>query len=485
MQLLPVIYPVIMSGGAGTRLWPVSREAHPKPFMKLNGPHSLLQQTFMRAAALPGAEQVLTVTNKEHYFKSADEFATVNPSKMPIRYLLEPTGRNTAPAVAAAALALSRAVGEDAIMLVLAADHVITKPLEFGNAVSRAVSLASSGHLVTFGITPSHAETGYGYIECDDERPLREEGSFRAKRFVEKPNKEMAERYLSNGKFLWNSGMFCFKADSILEAFERYAPEVLQAVKAAMPEGDDTRLSLDSDNFARVPNISIDYAIMEKAPNVAVVAASIGWSDVGSWDAVAGLAASDEVGQADARGNTTTGHVILQDADNCHVRSDNRVVGVIGVQDLVIVDTDDALLVTTRERSQDVKNIVGELKAANHEVYKLHNTVHRPWGTYTILEEGPGFKTKRIVVKPGASLSLQMHHHRSEHWVVIKGTAHVVNGEQELVIGQSQSTFIPAGNKHRLENPGTEDLVIIEVQCGAYLGEDDIVRFQDVYGRVA
>jgi mannose-1-phosphate guanylyltransferase len=485
MQLLPVIYPVIISGGAGTRLWPVSRESHPKPFMKLNGQHSLLQQTFIRAAALPGVQEVLTVTNKDHYFKSADEYAAVNGADLPVRYVLEPTGRNTAPAIAAAALALSRSAGEDAVMLVLAADHVITKQLDFGSAVARAVSLATSGHLVTFGIMPTHAETGYGYIECDENMPLREEGSFKVRQFVEKPDKETAEQYVANGRFFWNSGMFCFKVSSILEAFERYAPDVLEAARSALPEGDGTRLSLDADHFAMAPNISIDYAIMEKAPNVAVISANIGWSDVGSWDAVAGLAASDEVGQADARGNTTSGHVILQDTENCHVRSDSRVVGVIGVQDLVIVDTDDALLVTTRERSQDVKHIVGELKAANHAVYKLHNTVHRPWGTYTVLEEGPGFKLKRIVVKPGASLSLQMHHHRSEHWVVIKGTATVVNGEQELTIGESESTFIPAGHQHRLQNLGKEDLVIIEVQCGAYLGEDDIVRFQDVYGRVA
>ncbi len=467
------LFPVILSGGAGSRLWPVSRERHPKPFMKLADGESLLQKTFLRAADLPSVEQILTVTNSDLFYKTEEQYCKLHSSPL-TSFLLEPVGRNTAPAIAAAATYLAQTAGPDSLMLVLSADHLISDPVAFGVAVKAAVHLAQDGQLVTFGITPDHPDTAYGYIEADGHK---------VSRFVEKPSLEKAKQYLASGNYLWNAGIFCFKVSAVLAELEVCAPEVMRAIGPCMALSmlgnlNKSKITLDIDSFAQAPDISIDYALMERSKKVAVVACDIGWSDIGSWDAVSELSVPDE------NGNRTVGETVLYDAHNCYIQSDDRIVSAVGVQDLIIIDTPDALLVVNRSSVQDVKKVVSQLKEKQHDSYKLHKKVDRPWGTYEVLEEGSGFKIKRIEVKPGASLSLQMHHHRSEHWVVVSGMAKVVNGERELLVNTNESTYIPAGHKHRLENPGLIDLVMIEVQSGNYLGEDDIVRFQDNYGRV-
>ncbi|NMM36135.1 MAG: mannose-1-phosphate guanylyltransferase/mannose-6-phosphate isomerase [Glaciimonas sp.] len=467
------LFPVILSGGAGSRLWPVSRELHPKPFMTLADGESLLQKTFLRAAALPDVEQILTVTNSDLFYKTEEQYSKLH-SSLHTSFLLEPVGRNTAPAIAAAATYLAQTAGPDSLMLVLSADHLISDPVAFGVAVEAAVHLAQDGQLVTFGITPNHPDTAYGYIEADGHK---------VSRFVEKPTLEKARQYLASGNYLWNAGIFCFKVSAVLAELEACAPEVMRAIDPCMALNTldslkNGKITLDADSFAQAPDISIDYALMERSKKIAVVACDIGWSDIGSWDAVSELSVPDE------NGNRTVGETVLYDTNNCYIQSNDRIVSAVGVQDLIIIDTPDALLVVDRSRVQDVKKIVSQLKEKHHDSYKLHKKVDRPWGAYVVLEEGNGFKIKRIEVKPGASLSLQMHHHRSEHWIVVSGIAKVVNGERELLVNTNESTYIPAGHKHRLENPGLLDLVMIEVQSGDYLGEDDIVRFQDNYGRV-
>jgi mannose-1-phosphate guanylyltransferase / mannose-6-phosphate isomerase len=469
------LVPVILCGGAGSRLWPVSRELHPKPFIRLADGQSLLQKAFLRGAALSGVKEILTVTNRDLIFKTEDEFREVNTAKLATSFILEPFGRNTSAAIAAAVLHMVKTYSEDTIMLVLAADHLIAHQGAFSDAVSEAIELAEKGKLVTFGIKPEAPETGYGYIEAEGSKVVR---------FVEKPSLEKAEEYLASGNFLWNSGMFCFKAGAMLEAMETHCPDILSSTKACIAKSRVTtgkafaELSLDSDSFSQVPDNSIDYSVMEQSDQVAVVPCSIGWSDIGSWSALGGLSAPD------ADGNRVEGHALLHDVSNCYIQSNKRVVGAVGLDNLIIVDTPDALLVADKSRAQDVKHVYAALKASGHDAHKHHLTVHRPWGTYTVLEEDPSFKIKRIEVKPGGCLSLQMHHHRSEHWIVVSGMAKVVNGEQEIFVGTNESTYIPAGHKHRLENPGMLKLVMIEVQSGEYLGEDDIVRFQDNYGRV-
>jgi mannose-1-phosphate guanylyltransferase len=469
------LIPTVLCGGAGSRLWPVSRELHPKPFIRLGDGQSLLQKAFLRGAALPGVEEILTITNRELFFKTRDEYREVNASGIDTGFVLEPFGRGTAAAVASATLRVAATHGKDALLLVLPADHLIADSAAFAAAVARAMHLAADGRLVTFGIRPEGPNTGYGYIEAAGEEVAR---------FVEKPSLELARGYVASGRFLWNSGMFCFSAGSVIDEMQLHCPEILLAVQACLArsrpaDGEGfSQVELDGDSFRRVPDTSIDYALMERSKRVAVVACDIGWSDMGSWSEMGDLTA------ADAQGNRIEGEAVLHDVTGCYIRSPRRVVGVVGVDDLVIVDTPDALLVAARSRSQDVRHVFARLKALDHDAHKLHRTVHRPWGTYTVIEEGPGFKIKRIEVDPGASLSLQMHRHRSEHWIVVSGTARVVNGERELSVGTNESTFIPAGNKHRLENSTTSALVMIEVQSGGYLGEDDIVRFDDRYGRV-
>lgn len=472
------LIPTILCGGAGSRLWPVSRELHPKPFIRLADGQSLLQKAWLRGAALPDVAEILTVTNRELFFKTEDEYREVAGKahqNLANSFILEPFGRNTAPAIAAAVLHVAAMHGADALLLVLAADHLIADQPAFASAVTLAMQLAQQGKLVTFGIQPETPETGFGYIEADGNTVLR---------FVEKPTHDKAQEYLASGRYLWNAGMFCFTVGTMLREMETHCPTILAATRACLEQSSKatgkgfTQIELTPTTFDQVPDDSIDYAVMEKSHNVAVVPCSIGWSDIGSWNAVGDLA------MPDSQGNRIEGEVQLHDVNNCYIQSTGRIVGAVGVSNLIIVDTPDALLVADRSRAQDVKHLYASLKAQGHDVHKLHRTVHRPWGTYTLLEEGHNFKIKRIEVKPGASLSLQMHYHRSEHWVVVSGTAKVTNGENKIIVRPNESTYIPAGHKHRLENPGVVDVVLIEVQSGEYLGEDDIVRFEDNYGRV-
>ena len=469
-----MIIPVILCGGAGSRLWPVSRETHPKPFMRLADGQSLLQKAFLRGLALPEVPEILTVTNQDLLFKTQEAYRQVNPQGLPTPMVLEPFGRNTAAAVAAASVQVQRTHGDQAVLLVLPADHLITDQAAFAAAVAQAQNLALQGRIVTFGIHPESPETGFGYIQAEGHQ---------VKRFVEKPDLDTARQYLATGGYYWNSGMFCFTAGAMLREMAQHCPDILQATQACLDKSNSQTLkagqplSLDADSFAQVPDDSIDYAVMEKTQAIAMVPCQIGWSDIGSWAAIV------ELTEADAQGNRVQGQALMHKSENCFVQSTERMVGVVGVNDLIIVDTPDALLVANKHNSQDVKHIYSQLKAQGHDSHKLHRTVRRPWGTYTILGEGKGFKIKRIEVKPQARLSLQMHHHRSEHWIVVSGTAVVQNGDQETLLHTNQSTYIPAGHHHRLFNPGVIDLVMIEVQSGQYLGEDDIVRFDDQYGR--
>lgn len=471
-----MLIPVIISGGAGARLWPVSREMHPKPFIRLSDQQSLIEKTFLRSMALPEVTDILTVTNQNLLFLTKDACKqslkiAQQPAIQP-HYLLEPVGRNTAPAIAAAAAYIATKFGGQHTMLVLAADHVILNQVGFIEAVQQAQRLAQQGRLVTFGIQPNRPETGYGYIEAQGSTVVQ---------FVEKPDLPTATQYVESGRFLWNAGIFCFTAETLLREIEQHHPALKATVDACVVamdmQSDVAQLPINL--FGQAENISIDYAVMEKSNNVSVVACDIGWSDIGSWSSLSELTA------ADSAGNQVEANTLLNNTQNCYIRSDqsNRLIATLDVQDLVIVDTPDALLIANRTRTQEVKQIVEQLKKDNSELYQLHRTVFRPWGTYTTLEEGDGFKIKRIVVKAGESLSLQMHHHRSEHWVVVSGVAKVINGDQERLVHPNQSTYIPAGQTHRLTNPGIIDCVMIEVQVGSYLGEDDIVRFTDIYGR--
>ena len=428
------LVPTILCGGAGSRLWPVSRELHPKPFIRLADGQSLLHKAFLRAARLPGVLEILTVTNRELFFKTVDEFREVNSARVRTSYVLEPFGRGTAAAAAAAAWHVAQAHGEDAVMLVLPADHLIQDEAAFAAAVAEAARLAGQQRLVTFGIQPDAPETGYGYIEASGNDVLR---------FVEKPSLETARDYVRSGRFLWNSGMFCFTAGTLLAEMREHCPDILAAVDECLKSsrkatGDGiTQRELAPEAFARVPDNSIDYALMEKSRRVAVVPCSIGWSDIGSWSAIGDLT------PADASGNRLEGRTVLHGVSGTYIRSDHRVVGAVGVENLVIIDTPDALLVASRACAQDVRHIYAQLKAQGDESHKLHRTVHRPWGTYTVLEEGPGFKIKRIEVKPGAALSLQLHHRRSEHWIVVDGVARVTRDESVYEIRANESTYIP------------------------------------------
>ncbi|GAD62862.1 mannose-1-phosphate guanylyltransferase/mannose-6-phosphate isomerase [Aquipseudomonas alcaligenes] len=478
-----MIVPVILSGGAGTRLWPVSREDHPKPFMRLPDGQSLLLKTYLRAAGLLGAGgEIVTVTNREHYFESRDHFAAAKLAGCRARFLLEPQGRNTAPALAVAALALAAEHGDDAVLVVMAADHLIHDLAGFKAATEHAVRLAEQGYLVTYGVRPTAPETGFGYIEAGT--ALDELGGCQVQRFVEKPDSVTAQEYLDSGRFLWNSGMFCFTAGSLIRELQAHVPDLLEQARACVEHSSlqtsagGLMQELQGSSFAALPDISIDYAVMERSTRVAVVPAQFDWSDIGSWKTLR------ELVEADADCNRKQGDALFIDSRNTYVQSQGRLVATVGVDDLIVVETADAVLVAHADRAQQVGQVAKRLKLENHQAYRLHRTVARPWGTYTVLEEGPRFKIKRIVVKPGAALSLQMHHHRSEHWIVVQGMAKVVNGGEPRLINSNESTFIPAGHKHRLENPGVIDLVMIEVQSGEYLGEDDIVRFEDQYGRV-
>jgi mannose-1-phosphate guanylyltransferase len=470
------VVPVILSGGAGTRLWPISREAAPKPFMSVRG-GTLLRRTFERAAAVPGCSHTLIVTNQAYAAKTRSELD--GAGRGAITLLLEPSARNTAPAVTVAALYAARQFGDDAILLVLPADHLVEDQDAFGRAVDAAIEAAAAGQLALFGIEPTAPETGFGYMQVGERIDGLE--ARRVLRFVEKPDRRTAEAYLAAGGYLWNSGMFCFSVRSVLDGLRRHAPDIVERAALALERGrsgQDGSLAFEPESFAALPSISLDYALMERASNVAAVACDIGWSDIGSWNAVA------ETVDVDAAGNATEGNATLVDTRNTYVRSTGRLVAAVGVEDLVVVETPDAVLVTHKGASQQVKAVVDDLKRKASPLATEHVTVERPWGTYTTLNEGPRFKIKRIEVKPGGRLSLQMHHHRSEHWVVVSGAARVTCNEREFLLSPNESTFIPAGATHRLENPGKVPLVMIEVQCGDYVGEDDIVRFSDQYGRV-
>lgn len=479
-----MIIPVIISGGSGTRLWPVSREGHPKPFMIMPDGESLLSKTYLRAASIcDGAAEIVTVTNREHFFESRDHFNAAELHEYNARYILEPVGRNTAPAIIAAALSLREQYGDEAIMMVMPADHLIEDQTGFIKATKHAASLAKQGYLVTYGIQPTTPETGFGYIECG--QPLDAQGAHTVARFVEKPDLATAEQYLVSDKFLWNSGIFCFSIGTLLAEVQQHADELLMQTKKCIEtsksntQGKITQVELDCMTFNKVEDISIDYALIEASAQVAVIPAQFDWNDIGNWVAFSKLT------NPDVDNNRALGDCLFINTTNTYAQSSERLIATVGVDNLIIIDTPDALLVAHADQAQQVREVVKQLKKRKHDAYRLHKTVFRPWGGYTILEEGSRFKIKRLEVKPGAALSLQMHHHRSEHWIVVQGMAKVINGVSERLINTNESTFIPAGHQHRLENPGVIDLVLIEVQSGEYLGEDDIVRFADQYGRVA
>lgn len=462
------LQPVILAGGTGSRLWPLSRELYPKQLLQLTNDVSLLQTTLLRVSQLPGALPPIIVVGEEHRFitrTQIDELAIFDDYTI----LLEPVGRNTAPAICAAAEYCQQE--EETVLLVLPADHIVLYQDKFADVVRQAMDLASDGFVVTFGIKPTNPETGYGYIE-------RGEGS-KIVSFKEKPDLALAEKYLEDGNYFWNSGMFAFSIKTFKAEMQEFAPEIVSCMAEAVAEGevDDRFFRLAKSAMSRCASDSIDYTLMEKTSNGAVVAADLGWSDIGSWRALWDVLDKDD------RGNVVRGNVILKDTSNCLVRAENMLVATIGMEDTLVVETTDALLVAPLSRSEDVKKVVAQLKTEKRKEFILHRTVYRPWGSYTVLEEQPRFQIKRITVSPGAKLSLQMHHHRHEHWVIVTGTAMVTNGDEEIMLHENQSTYIPAGTKHRLENPGVIALELIEVQNGSYLGEDDIVRFDDVYGR--
>lgn len=471
--------PVILCGGSGSRLWPLSRDAFPKQFLPLAGDDSMLQLTLSRLKGIDGVAPPLVVANAEHRFLAAEQLRQIEVR--PAGLILEPVGRNTAPAVAVAALQ-ALAQGEDPLLLVLPADHVIADVEAFRQAVEAGRGAADGGELVTFGVVPragsiDGAETGYGYIRID--RMIDGAGPYAVDRFVEKPDAERARRYIEAGNYLWNSGMFLFRARRFLEELEQHAPAILAASRAAHAgAGSDLDfLRLDEAAFAGCPADSIDYAVMEKTARAAVVPLDAGWNDVGSW------AALREVRQPDADGNVALGDVWLEDVSGSYIHAEERLVAAIGVKDYVVVETADAVLVAPRDRAQEVKAIVQRLRHAGREETAFHRRVYRPWGSYEGLAKDGRFQVKRIVVNPGSSLSLQMHHHRAEHWIVVKGTARVFCNDEQMLLSEDQSTYIPIGTRHRLENPGVIPLELIEVQTGSYLGEDDIVRFEDNYGR--
>ena len=475
------ILPVIMAGGSGTRLWPLSRAGFPKQFLVLSGDASLFQQAAQRLAGLGAPDlalqPLLVVGNAEHRFLTLEQLREVK--QPPAAVLLEPVGRNTAPALTLAALQATEG-GADPVLVVTPADQTVADAAAFTAALQGAVRQAAAGSIVILGITPDRPETGYGYILAE---PTDGAGLAGVKRFVEKPDLATAQRYLAEGGYSWNSGMFVLRASVWLRALEAFRPDILAATRAAWAErqADGVFIRPGAERFASVPAESVDYAVMERCPgsafDIRVAALDAGWNDLGAWDAVW------QVGAKDADGNTHSGDVLLHDTRHTLVHASSRLVSTVGVQDLVIVETPDAVLVADRARSQEVKHIVQQLTQSGRHEQLLHRKVHRPWGWYDSIDMGPRFQVKRIMVRPGASLSLQMHHHRAEHWVVVSGTAEITNGDKTLILTENQSTYIPLGQVHRLANPGKVDLEIIEVQSGSYLGEDDIVRFEDTYGR--
>jgi mannose-1-phosphate guanylyltransferase/mannose-6-phosphate isomerase len=468
-------HPLVLSGGSGSRLWPMSRRLLPKQFLPLTSERSLLQDTVMRLRDVQGAHAPIIVSNSEHRFLVAEQMREIGVK--PEVQILEPIGRNTAPAVAVAAFQAQNRQ-PDACLFVLPSDQLIQDVPAFHAAIGTALPLAAGGSLVTFGIPPRGPVTGYGYLERG-EAISEEKGSFQVRRFVEKPDLETARRYVSSGRFFWNSGMFVFLARRFLEELQRFRPDIAAAAKAAWQSGksDLDFLRLDQAAFEACPSDSVDYAVMERTSASVMVQAEMGWSDVGSWEALW------ETGKKDEGENVIQGDVDLRDVKGCYVRAESRLVSVLGARDLVVVETDDAVLVADKSRSQEVKEVVETLDRKARTEHVSHSRVYRPWGYYESIDAGDRFQVKRIMVKPGEALSLQMHHHRAEHWVVVSGTARVTRDEEIKLLAENESTYIPIGTKHRLENPGKTPLFLIEVQSGGYLGEDDIVRYEDRYRR--
>ncbi|TQV80233.1 mannose-1-phosphate guanylyltransferase/mannose-6-phosphate isomerase [Aliikangiella coralliicola] len=467
-----MIYPIIMAGGSGSRLWPMSRSLYPKQFLNIIGKNTMLQDTVFRLENMDAA-QPLIICNNEHRFLVAEQLRDIGVNG---KIILEPEGKNTAPAIALAALKAVEA-GDDPLLLVLAADHVIQNRNAFENAVSEATNLAEQNKLVTFGIVARSPESGYGYIH----RGKACEGGFTVSQFVEKPDKETAQSYIDTGDYYWNSGMFMFKASQYLSELEKYQPEMLEICRKSMISStkDFDFIRIDGEIFGNCPSESIDYAVMEKTDSAVVVPLDAGWSDIGSWSAIW------DVSQKDSDGNRILGDVITHESSGCLVHGEDRLISVLGLNNVVIIDTKDAVLVADKSKVQDVKNIVSKLKSSNRDEWKIHREVYRPWGKYDSIDIGSRYQVKRISVNPGAKLSVQMHHHRAEHWVVVSGTAQVTNGDSTFLVSENESTYIPIGRIHALENPGKLPLELIEVQTGSYLGEDDIVRLDDRYGRAS
>jgi mannose-1-phosphate guanylyltransferase/mannose-6-phosphate isomerase len=471
------VIPVILSGGSGSRLWPLSRALRPKQFLGLTGDQTLFQMTLQRLVGLVDRLEPIVVANDDHRFLAADQCLQMGVT--PQALILEPLARNTAPAIAVAALAAQAAVrGHDPVLLVLPSDHVFQDLAAFQAAVRVGERAASAGAMVTFGIVPTGPETGYGYVKAK-RSGAGDSGSFAVEAFVEKPSLEKANDYVADGGYYWNSGMFMFKASAYLSELATHQPAMLEACQQAFERAkkDLDFVRLDVEAFSATPSDSIDYAVMEKTDKAVLVPLDAGWSDVGAWAAVW------QVQPQDAEGNVTRGDVLLHQSQDCYVHADHRLVSLVGVTDLVVVETSDAVLVAHKDKAQDVKKVVEDLKARGRTEADLHREVFRPWGAYDSVDTGDRYQVKRITVKPGARLSLQMHHYRAEHWVVVKGTAQITIGDEVKLVSENQSVYIPVGVKHCLENPGKLPIELIEIQSGSYLGEDDIVRFDDKYGR--
>ena len=461
---------VIMAGGSGTRLWPLSRAAHPKQFLPLHGCDTMIQSTIKRLGALD-ISSTITICNEEHRFFVAEQLREIDKLG---QIILEPIGRNTAPAVALAAL--STIVDQDPLLLVLAADHVIQDEAIFTKAVNDAIPLAEAGKLVTFGIVAHSPDTGFGYIK----KGVQQGVGFDVAKFVEKPDAKVAKEYVQSGDYFWNSGMFLFRASRYLEELKKFRPDIYEACRLSTKglKKDNDFLRIDKSSFITCPSESIDYAVMEETDDAVVVPLDAGWNDIGSWSSLW------DVSEKDCAGNTLHGDTVLHSVRNSYIRTDNTLVAVIGLQDVVVVSTKDAVMVAHKDSVQDIKEVTEKLKQANRSEWECHREVYRPWGKYDSIDVGERYQVKRITVKPGAKLSVQMHNHRAEHWVVVSGTAKVTNGGKTFLLAENESTYIPLGVVHALENPGKVNLELIEVQSGSYLGEDDIIRFEDRYGRI-